>query len=137
MKRFALLLVGLALATFWLPDATAWAGRRARASRWAHRFALTRPWHGDYYYTPWGTPAALVVPPTAHMQTAWSWGVSQTTIRPIYHQYQRTDPGSGGLVPGQFLPTPVWPSHTDQFGVYYVRGPWGATAPRAWRHGHP
>jgi hypothetical protein len=21
-------------------------------------------------------------------------------------------------------PTPYWPSHTDQFGVYPVRGPW-------------
>jgi hypothetical protein len=23
-----------------------------------------------------------------------------------------------------FLGTPNWPSHTDQYGVYYVRGPW-------------
>ena len=45
-------------------------------------------------------------------------------MTPIYHQFRRSYPGpfAGG---GQgFYPTPTWPSHTDQFGVYYVRGPW-------------
>jgi hypothetical protein len=23
-----------------------------------------------------------------------------------------------------FLPVPLWPSDTNQLGVYYIRGPW-------------
>ncbi len=133
MKRFAILAVCFAATSLTLlPHAEA--GRRARASRWGYRFAQTRPWHGDYYHTATGTPVALVVPPTAHMQAFWGWGVAQSGTRPIYHQFARPYPGESTMTPGQFQPTPVWPSHTDQFGVYYVRGPWGATAPRAARH---
>jgi len=94
------------------------------ADRIAHRHARGMSWHKDYYHTAWGAPISLVVPPTAHMQTHWTWGVSQNTMTPIYHQYRRTllpgrGPGSNPL-----MPTPYWPSHTDQFGVYYVRGPY-------------
>ena len=32
--------------------------------------------------------------------------------------------GRGGYAPNRFLPTPNWPSDTQQFGVYYIRGPW-------------
>jgi len=83
-------------------------------------------WHGHHYHTEWGRPVAMVVPPTAGRQTKWSWGVANTTSTPIYHQYGRQYPGAGPhLAPGSgFRPTPYWPSHTDQFGVYYVRGPW-------------
>lgn len=92
----------------------------------AGNFAYNRPWHGNYYYQNWGVPLALVVPPTAHMETTYSWGVSQNLMRPIYHQYGRGLPGYGGYNRGVrgFQPTPYWPSHTDQFGVHYVRGPW-------------
>ncbi len=110
------------------------AGRRARASRWGYRHAQTMPWHGGYYHTATGSPVALVVPPTAQSQMFWGWGVAQSGTRPIYHQFARPYPGEAVGGEGQFSPTPVWPSHTDQFGVYYVRGPWGATAPRAYRH---
>ena len=110
------------------------AGRRKKASAWGYRFAQTRPWHGDYYHTATGGPVSLVVPPTAHMQTFYGWGVAQSGMRPIYHQFARPYPGDYEVTPGQFSPTPHWPSHTDQFGVYYVRGPWGATAPRGARH---
>jgi hypothetical protein len=58
------------------------------------------------------------------------WGVSQSMMTPIYHQFERPSPSAmtdGAAVPGMcspLYPTPRWPSHTDQFGVYYVRGPW-------------
>jgi hypothetical protein len=98
---------------------------RARAARDAAWFASARPWHGDYAYTPIGGPVALVVPPHADTMAAWGWGVTSSEIRPLYHQFGRADPG--GAFFGEtnpFLPTPLWPSHTDQFGVYPVRGPW-------------
>jgi hypothetical protein len=89
---------------------------------WARQEAELRPWHGRFYYLPFGQPTALVVPPNGTMQQNYSWGVSQNTMTPLYHQFGRSAPqsGQGGL----FYATPVWPSHTDQFGVYSVRGPW-------------
>lgn len=89
---------------------------------WAQNYAMGRPWHGQYYYLPYGQPTALVVPPTATMQQNYSWGVSQNTMTPIYHQYGRSAPLTPGY--GRFFGTPRWPSHTDQFGVYPVRAPW-------------
>lgn len=91
---------------------------------WNQMQAGLSPWHGAYYNTQWGRPVALVVPPTSAYETHWSWGVAQTRVTPIYHQFGRNFPGpypEGG--PG-FAPTPRWPSSTDQFGVYPVRGPW-------------
>ncbi len=124
MKKLLLPLVFAAIATTLLAQ-DAWAGgHRAIANRWGERFARTTPWNGNYYYMPWGAPTALVVPPTSNMQSSYSWGVSQTTMRPIYHQFARPYPGDAEGVGVGFLPTPRWPSHTDQFGVYYVRGPW-------------
>jgi hypothetical protein len=95
-----------------------------RADRLARWNASQRPWHGPYAYTPWGVPAALVVPPTAKMHTSWSWGVAQSEMVPIWHQYFRDYPGEMAGGGTGFEPTPYWPSHTDQFGVYPVRGPW-------------
>lgn len=101
------------------------------ADRKARYYAAQRPWHGAYSYTQWGSPVALVVPPTAAMHTSLSWGVAQSEMTPIYHQYRRDYPGVGGAggrgygpYPYGYLPTPYWPSHTDQFGVYPIRGPW-------------
>jgi len=99
-------------------------GPRCVANRWGERYARTMPWHGMYYYQPWGAPVALVVPPTSNMQTSMGWGVTQTEMRPIYHQFARPYPGDTAGTGVGFLGTPRWPSHTDQFGVYYVRGPW-------------
>ena len=106
-------------------------GHAARADCIAARWAMSQSWHAGYYHTGWGAPVALIVPPTARMQTRMGWGVSQTTMTPIYHQFKRPYPGAIGAypmaMPGMPLPlypTPRWPSHTDQFGVYYVRGPW-------------
>jgi hypothetical protein len=92
---------------------------------YAQRRAAESSWHGPYYHTDWGMPLALVMPPTVRMQTSWSWGVAQTERYPIWHQFKRpaVNPGASGSY--GMLPTPLWPSHTDQFGVYYVRAPWG------------
>jgi hypothetical protein len=95
-----------------------------RADRLARWNASQRPWHGPYAYTPWGVPASLVVPPTAKMHTSWSWGVAQSEMVPIWHQYYRDYPGEMGGGGTGFMLTPYWPSHTDQFGVYPIRGPW-------------
>ncbi len=93
-------------------------GRRCQA-------ALAYPWHCGYYYTQWGSPVALVVPPTAEKQYSMGWGVGNTRLTRIYHQYGRPYPGPYAGNPGQrFSATPYWPSDTSQFGVYYVRGPW-------------
>lgn len=88
---------------------------------WAQRYANNRPWHDQFYYTQYGQPTALVVPPNAVMHQTYSWGVSRNYMMPIYHQfgYQGT-PSAGGA----FYATPIWPSSTQQFGVYPVRGPW-------------
>lgn len=96
----------------------------ARADRVARYYAAQRPWHGPYAYTPYGTPLALVVPPTSKMHTSYSWGVSQSEMIPIYHQFHRDYPLGGGFGGGEINPTPYWPSHTDQLGVFPVRGPW-------------
>ena len=89
------------------------AARRAETYSWQHR----------YYYTQWGEPVALVVPPTAEYQTRYSWGVPATRVTRIDHQFQRPYPGPYGGGVG-FQPTPYWPSDTRQFGIYPVRGPW-------------
>ena len=99
-------------------------GPRHIFNHWGERFARTQPWHGDYTYTPYGMHTALVVPPTASMQTTMGWGVTQNSMRPIYHQFARPYPGPVDGATTPCYPTPRWPSHTDQFGVYYVRGPW-------------
>lgn len=91
---------------------------------WACWGAERYPWHGSYYHAAWGMPVALVVPPTAEYQTHWGWGVGNYRITPICHQFNRTWPGPGHYDRSTFRPTPPWPSDTDQFGVYYVRGPW-------------
>ncbi len=123
-----LILSAVVFASFLFATQTASAQAPWKGYADAQRFAAVRQWHASYYHTQWGQPLALVVPPTARMTNTWSWGVNQSEIRPIYHQYQRAYPGNfngTGSTMGQgFYPTPVWPSHTDQFGVYYIRGPW-------------
>ncbi len=80
-------------------------------------------WNRNYAHTEYGQPVALVVPPTAQLQTNWGWGVASSRISRIDHQFQRNYPGNA-MFGGPFRPTPVWPSDTTQFGVYPVRGPW-------------
>jgi hypothetical protein len=80
-------------------------------------------WNRNYANTDYGQPVALVVPPTATMQTNWGWGVASSRVSRIDHQFQRNYPGDGQFG-GPFRSTPLWPSDTTQFGVYYVRAPW-------------
>lgn len=96
----------------------------AKAQVEAYNFSMTRPWHGPYYHQMYGQPLALVVPPTVSMRQTYSWGVSQNLMYPVYHQFGRSANQPGAAPMGSFHGTPQWPSHTDQFGVYYVRGPW-------------
>lgn len=86
--------------------------------------AAQAPWHGAYAYQNYGTPLAQVVPPTAAMQSHYGWGVPSSRMTPIYHQFNSQHPG-GMTAHGALRLTPVQPTHTSQFGVYYVRGPWG------------
>ena len=81
------------------------------------------PWHGGYYNTAWGMPVALVVPPNARRQTHWGWGVGNTRVTRIRPQFERNYPGQGQYSRKGFKPTPRWPSDTNQYGTYYIRGP--------------
>jgi len=91
--------------------------------RVARRQAQYCPWHGNYAQVEWGGPVALVVPPQATFQTNWGWGVGNTRVSRTVHQFARPYPVPFADSPG-FRRTPPWPSDTNQFGVYYVRGPW-------------
>ena len=85
-------------------------------------------WHANYAHTSYGAPIALVVPPTAQLQTNWSWGAPSMRISRIDHQFTRNYPGPPPFGAG-VQHTPHWPQDTAQFGVYYVRGPWYPTQP--------
>ena len=125
MNKLGLCLLAASLMTVFATTENANADRRA--DRWAARHARGMSWHSPYYHTATGMPVALIVPPTAHMQTSWGWGVAQNTMTPIYHQFRRSYPGveaDGGYGAGPLLPTPNVPSHTDHFGVNYIRGPY-------------
>ncbi|MEZ6096915.1 MAG: hypothetical protein R3C03_22290 [Pirellulaceae bacterium] len=96
-----------------------------RVDEWNKAQGQAYPWHGEYNYWRWGAPTALVVPPTATYQTEYNWGVGQTQSLPIYHQFgYGNNGGSYGGGYGMYPNTPYWPSSTNQFGVYPVRGPW-------------
>jgi hypothetical protein len=83
-------------------------------------------WNGRYAHSAYGQPVALVVPPTANLQTNWGWGVSSSRVSHLDHQVRRNYPGPGpfGAITGLWRRTPAWPSDTTQIGAYYVRGPW-------------
>lgn len=80
-------------------------------------------WNSNYAHIQYGQPVAMVVPPTANLQSNWGWGVSSSRVSRIEHQFGRNYPGAGPHG-GPFRNTPVWPQDTTQFGVHYVRGPW-------------
>jgi hypothetical protein len=123
MKRISLLLAATFLGSLVSSDLQA--GHpvyRAHADRGAYWHNANHSWHGAYQHVQYGHPLALIVPPTANMQTEYSWGVGRTMMRPIHHQFGRpvATPGYAGGT----RPTPMWPSSTEQLGVYSVRGPW-------------
>jgi len=124
MKRMLLYAVGVSLLFGALTVEQAAAGQRTIKGRRAYYQSQTYPWHGAYYDPAWGMPVALVVPPKAESQTHWAWGVGSTRITPIQHQFRPGYPGTGTYHRGWFRPMPAWPTSTDQFGDYYIRGPW-------------
>jgi len=91
---------------------------------WNYNQSQTYPWHGDYSYWKYGTPTAVVLPPTAAYISNYQWGVGQTTSTPIHHQFQHQSFGPMTVDGGSARWTPYWPSHTRQFGLYGVRAPW-------------
>lgn len=124
MRKLLFLVACVATIQFGMPNDADAGDPYAVTQVWSHNFAMDRPWHGGYYHQSWGQPLAVVVPPTAHMQQSYAWGVSQNLMYPIHHQYGRSAPATGAGARGAFKPTPAWPSHTDQFGYGYIRGPW-------------
>lgn len=142
MKRYLILLVAMAAALSvsqvgWADDgcATCNGGSTQAAGRvlgQGSRPQMTEytapqpdyPWHGPYYNASWGMPVALVVPPTATRQSHYGWGVGGTRTTVVRHQFSRNYPGPGMFNRQLLRPTPIWPTDTDQFGIYYVRGPW-------------
>lgn len=125
MQSFWRLFVVATAAIVPMVAATAEAGPKERGDKHSRYRAQQSPWHGEYYNTARGYAVPLVVPPTARMHSEWSWGVAQTEVTPIHHQFRRPYYGEAeGGDSYHFHPTPPWPSSTRQFGVYYSRGPW-------------
>ncbi|MCG8587568.1 MAG: hypothetical protein MI757_22910 [Pirellulales bacterium] len=130
MLRITMLSLAVVLTSLALAD-TAEAQQPRRQTLQGQRAAWISqyyPWHGSYgypHFPGFGRPLALVVPPNAGLQTHYGWGVANSRVGMINHQFSPTFPGYGaGGSPGQFRMPPPQPSDTTQFGVYYVRGPW-------------
>ncbi len=122
MKHILILTTASALAIAWGWAGSAMAGHGFRV---AHRQSQTcSSWHGGYYDAAWGMPVAVVVPPTAESQSHLGWGVGATRVTPIQYQFERNYPGPSSYDRSMYQATPAWPSSTDQFGDYYIRGPW-------------
>ena len=119
--------LGVCLAIFFSVfalESEAEAGRRNRIMQsWERQQASQTPWNGAYGHQTTGAPIALIVPPTARTMRVFNWGVSGNTISPIHHQYS-LNPTTNNAGRGPFMKTPMYPSSTRQFGVYYIRGPW-------------
>lgn len=90
---------------------------------WPLYRAMNYNWNANYAHQEYGQPVALVVPPTANLQTQYGWGVSSSRMGRLDHQFGRNYPGMGPHG-GPFQPEPIWPQDTTQFGVYHVRAPW-------------
>ena len=121
MSRIIALLAFAAVATFLTMVAEP---ASADPYLWANRRAMTYNWSGPYAHSSYGQPVALVVPPTAQLQTNWGWGVGSSRISRLDHQFGRDYPGPGAGMSGGFRMTPRWPHDTTNMGAYYVRGPW-------------
>ena len=123
MKRLITLTVLASLAAMAWADTASAFERLLIRGRASPGLAQGYAWHGGYYDVAWGVPVAVVVPPRAKYQTNWGWGVGNTRVTPILHQFERNFPGAATGGRG-FYPNPPWPSDTTQFGDYYIRGPW-------------
>ena len=123
MKHFLIFTVAAWLWATCGSSDVAQAGGFLLRNRAAYARSQMYPWHGEYYDVAWGVPVALVVPPTAEKQAHLGSGVGATRVTPISHQFSSGYPLQVERG-GPFHPTPPWPSSTDQFGDYYIRGPW-------------
>lgn len=122
MSKFTTMLAfaaAVTLSTAWVDQADA-----MDPYLWANRRAMSYNWVGNYAHSSYGQPVALVVPPTAQLQTNWGWGVGSSRISRLDHQFGRDYPGPGAGMAGGFRTLPRWPHDTTNMGVYYVRGPW-------------
>lgn len=117
------LLVGLTVSSVQTAEA-GWLWGRSASNNAMAEHASNLPWHGGYAYQNYQSPVAMVVPPTANMQTNYSWGVPSSRMTPVYHQFGRENAGGITGSPASLGITPYYPSDTRQFGVYNVRGPW-------------
>nr|NIP84886.1 hypothetical protein [Planctomycetales bacterium] len=73
----------------------------------AAKASLQYPWHGNYYHMEWGTPVALLVPPTAERSFNMGWGVGNVRLTRNWHQFERPYPGHGAGATGRsFQATP-------------------------------
>jgi hypothetical protein len=130
MLRTALFVFAIAtLASALASPAEAQQARQTLQGQRAQWISQYYPWHGAYAYPNfpgYGRPLALVVPPNAGLQTHYGWGVANSRVGKVNHQFGPAFPGYGGRggAPGQFRMPPAQPSDTTQYGVYYVRGPW-------------
>jgi hypothetical protein len=97
--------------------------RAGQTHQWNQEQAMGRTWHGNYGHWRHDQPTALVVPANASYQMSYGWGVGQNRSYPIHHQFGRSGPGIMGGGVGGFQRTPLFPSHSDQMGVYSVRAP--------------
>jgi hypothetical protein len=118
-----LLLYGLATLTLSL-GCLAGESFAGRPERYIYYHSLHMPWNSGYADANYGEPIGLVVPPTVGLQAQYGWGVGGKRITAIYPQFARPYPGPVGYIGKGFMPTPIWPSDTTQFGVSYIRGPW-------------
>jgi hypothetical protein len=130
MVRITMLSLVVALSTLAMTKtAEAQEPRQSLQGQRAQWISQYYPWHGAYAYPHfpgYGRPLALVVPPNAGRQTHNGWGVANSRVGLINHQFSPGQPGYGGFDGGtrQFRTPPPQPSDTTQYGVYYVRGPW-------------
>ena len=92
--------------------------------QWNETQAQSREWHGNYNHWRYNQPTALVVPANASYQMTYGWGVGNNRSLPIHHQFGRRSAGILGGGIGSGRRTPLFPSHSDQLGVYGVRAPW-------------
>ena len=116
---FVVVLIGM----FSMTD-TAQAKKRHRMNQWERNHANATPWNGMYRHQASSTPLAVIVPPTAVTSRSWGWGVSKSVVTPLYHQYQLNAPNTQGASSGPYKTLPLFPSSSDQYGTYYIRGPW-------------
>ena len=96
---------------------------------WPNRRAQAYNWHGNYVYTDYGAPTALVVPPTAQLQTNWSWG-APTAVSPR-HSRPRGAPWRRGCAASAERPrssSAILPNFSESFtGCLRQMGRFGGT----------